>query len=363
MCSIASFATEVSVLTCTKGDKLYSAFGHTALRIVDDEKQMDQVYNFGVFDFDTPYFYLKFLEGNLKYQMDIVPTDQFVKIYKQENQTVYWQKIWLSEESKQKLQNELETIYTSERRYYPYSFLHNNCATKVLDLLYKYYPTSFSDSLFTPKNTTFRELLNETLNNKKWIKTGVNLLLGNEADQPISKMEASFLPRQLSNLILHSPISDGGLAPVFQASEIKGKNYWEFPSPFNCFLALFVVVLLLRSNLLRSSIFILIGIMGLILLNIVCISNHPELNSNYNLLFFNPLFLIQGILSLYKPAKIQFYTSSVLLVSLLSAVAVWIVGIQYFELEILPLFLLVSTCLIRSIVEVKQDKRASIQLV
>ncbi len=46
--------TEVSILTCGTGSEIYSLFGHTAIRIKDTENQIDEVYNYGTFDFSTP---------------------------------------------------------------------------------------------------------------------------------------------------------------------------------------------------------------------------------------------------------------------------------------------------------------------
>ena len=43
----------VSVLTIMPGAPLYSAFGHTAIRVRDDSLGIDAVYNYGTFDFDA----------------------------------------------------------------------------------------------------------------------------------------------------------------------------------------------------------------------------------------------------------------------------------------------------------------------
>ncbi len=60
-----SSGLRISLLTCSPGSELYSTFGHSALRIVDTTAGTDIVYNFGVFDFYDPDFYLKFVQGKL----------------------------------------------------------------------------------------------------------------------------------------------------------------------------------------------------------------------------------------------------------------------------------------------------------
>ena len=65
-----SAGLRISLLTCSPGAELYSTFGHSALRIVDSSSGTDIVYNFGVFDFYHPDFYLKFVRGKLLYYLD-----------------------------------------------------------------------------------------------------------------------------------------------------------------------------------------------------------------------------------------------------------------------------------------------------
>src|SRR5690606_8433297 len=55
--------SKISMLTCAPGEELYSAFGHTAFRVQDPELGLDQVYNYGTFDFNGPNFYLNFVKG------------------------------------------------------------------------------------------------------------------------------------------------------------------------------------------------------------------------------------------------------------------------------------------------------------
>ena len=66
-----SDGAQVSLITYTPGAELYQAFGHSAIRVRDDFLGMDRLYNFGVFDFETPNFYVKFAHGDLCYQLAV----------------------------------------------------------------------------------------------------------------------------------------------------------------------------------------------------------------------------------------------------------------------------------------------------
>ena len=54
--------TEISIVTSGPGEALYEKFGHTAIRVKDPVLKLDLIYNYGIFDFDGPNFYLKFIK-------------------------------------------------------------------------------------------------------------------------------------------------------------------------------------------------------------------------------------------------------------------------------------------------------------
>ena len=58
-----SVYSEVSILTVGPGEELFTAFGHTAIRIKDPLLRIDVVYNYGMFDFNQPNFYTNFVSG------------------------------------------------------------------------------------------------------------------------------------------------------------------------------------------------------------------------------------------------------------------------------------------------------------
>ena len=62
---------EISLLTCSPGEAIYELFGHTAIRVKDPRQGLDLVFNYGIFDFDTPNFVVKFIRGKLLYKLGI----------------------------------------------------------------------------------------------------------------------------------------------------------------------------------------------------------------------------------------------------------------------------------------------------
>ena len=94
---------EISLLTCSSGTESFTAWGHSALRVIDKNNSLDVVYNFGLFDFNTPNFHLKFIRGRLKYYLGIESTLNFYMDYKAENRQIIEQKLNLTNENEIKI--------------------------------------------------------------------------------------------------------------------------------------------------------------------------------------------------------------------------------------------------------------------
>src|SRR3979411_1847859 len=54
----------ISLVTYSPGEELYTIFGHSAIRILDEDSGFDRLYNYGTFDFNAPDFYLRFFRGD-----------------------------------------------------------------------------------------------------------------------------------------------------------------------------------------------------------------------------------------------------------------------------------------------------------
>src|SRR5690554_6590975 len=88
---ILSERAEVSLLTCSAGEELYSIFGHSAIRVNDPESGVDWVFNYGVFDFNDPNFYPNFVRGKLNYMLAVSSYKNFERAYIFEDRSIYEQ--------------------------------------------------------------------------------------------------------------------------------------------------------------------------------------------------------------------------------------------------------------------------------
>ncbi|HBZ25417.1 MAG TPA: hypothetical protein DEO54_04150, partial [Rikenellaceae bacterium] len=297
---------EISLITCSSGNELYSIFGHSALRAWYPQSGKDLVFNFGLFDFNTPNFYSKFVKGQLKYLLGIQTMSDFMEQYKWENRGVKEQKLNLTDEQNDKIMERLEYLYRPENRYYLYSFLYKNCTSELRDIIYSV-TDSNREFVLQSAQVTDRELINGYIDG--WTKFGINLILGSTLDREIDLWQSMFLPENLYSLLARS---QNGTEP-FVAKEVElitdsqssnsGGGFLNFIStPVSILLLLLIAVVLLFfkkgcSGWADNLYVTLISILGAVLTIIILITEHRELYSNYNLLWCNPLYILVVIAS------------------------------------------------------------------
>ena len=121
------------MLTCEPGTEIYALFGHTALRFEDPSRDIDWVFNYGVFSFNTPNFVYRFVKGETDYQLGIVPFRYFEAEYAMRGSSVYQQTLNLKPDEKLRLWHLLEENYLPQNRVYRYNFFYDNCTTRARD--------------------------------------------------------------------------------------------------------------------------------------------------------------------------------------------------------------------------------------
>ncbi len=344
-CVHASDSLRISLMTCSVGEQLYATFGHSALRVNNLKTGKDQVYNFGMFNPNTPCFQFRFIQGEAQYQLGIQSFDDFLQIYQDENRLVMEQVLDLTQKEKEIIIRRLAFLYLPENRYYFYKFGTDNCTTALRDLIFD--AISFDTSCLESRGNTFRQLINECLEEKPWLQFGVNLLLGSKSDKRINGYESMFLPEQLRmglNKIERNGyklvVEEKMLNTIEQDGSIKYQNIF---SPFLLLSMLFLLTLFFyKSEYLKSVVFAFVGILGIIVLIITLFTEHRELMNNFNLLWFNPLYIVSSILIKQKDLRKQKFLAYCNLVLTLIAIIFWIIGIQSYQWTFIPLILLLS---------------------
>jgi len=332
----------ISLLTCSSGKETFSAWGHSAIRIVDSVANIDVVYNFGLFDFDTPNFYLKFVKGRLNYMLGVHSTQQFYMSYFRENRQIIEQKLNLTHQVEIKIIRRLEYLYKPENRYYLYSFVGKNCTSELRDLILENVETNLKNEL---TNKTPRRQINEFLHDRLWLKFGMSLIMGYKVDQKINKFETMFLPDYLYHGLNELKTNNQPLVEsenIFNPVKTEKKSYPFLISPVFVLSILFLVTIFIQSPYFQNSILLIVGITGFVIFVVSLFSEHPELKYNLNYLWINPLYIITVLLGALNKNKAKYYITLFLQFLSIVIVFIWLFNIQDYNIAFFPLLFILS---------------------
>ena len=298
-------SVEVSLLTCSPHEEIYSLYGHAALRWHSGDE--DLVFNWGMFSFSKPYFALRFVFGLTDYELAAYPFDRFWPYYQQWGSSITEQVLNLTNDEKRNLQRALAENLRPENRVYRYNFFYNNCSTKPRDVVEQSIIGKVVYQEHKDFEPTFREMVRECNRNHSWSKFGNDMLLGVKADLKTTREEQEFLPYNLMCDFARAQIyKDGTYRPLVKEQRLlvpPGVQQIErslMPGPVFMACLLLLISLGIAFYEWRNKKIcmwwdvLLMTVQGLvgIVLTVMIFSQHPTTSLNLNLLLFNPLPLL-----------------------------------------------------------------------
>jgi hypothetical protein len=349
-----SSGLRISLLTCSPGTELYSTFGHSALRIVDSSAGTDIVYNFGVFDFYDPDFYLKFVQGKLLYYLDQQSFPNFIYGYQLEGRQISEQVLGIHADKKLTLQQYLFNKVRPENRSYKYDFLFDNCTTRLRDLILTALPEEGRQVCVPrPEGQTFREHLYAYLdgNGKDWSKLGIDILLGQRLDRIMTDNEAMFLPDYLEKGIDGTTVKGSPL--VMEKVMILPRQFQPIPTsmpPMSLIVLGLLAGLMIwisassRPALVKITrvadflLFFLTGLLGVLLVLMWTATDHQICKDNMNLLWALPSHLPAAFLAGSGKRWVRAYFKGVAWVSVILVVG-WPVLTQSLNISLIPIII------------------------
>jgi hypothetical protein len=280
----------VSIISCGSGAELYSIYGHTAIRITDAKNYIDLVYNYGMFDFSTENFYLKFVKGDMQYFMGVNTYAEFIYEYQYTNRAVFAQELYLTTQQKQQLFDTLNKTLFSDKRFYTYKFIDRNCTTMVLDHINAIYGVPVVTKKITTQES-YRTILYGYLNNHFWENLGINSIFGMKVDQTATKI---FLPNELMISLKTAKHNNKPIGGAIKILHQKTNTAGDFSMGNSIYLycLILIVLLVLNSKILYLTYLSILGMLGVFFCGVGLYSFHQEIWWNYNALLFNPLLLL-----------------------------------------------------------------------
>lgn len=337
----------VSLLTCSPGGEVYELYGHTAVLVsVPGAVRTDSVvFNYGVFDETQPNFIWRFMMGKTDYMVQAMPYFFFREEYERRGSEIICQQINLTQEEALTLFAMLQEECFRNNGVYRYNFLTNNCTSKSNDIVQAALEACGSRIRYKEQDKkTYRQSLHEYTQDSPWAQLGDDILLGANTDTLLDDHAMRFLPYHLKAYFDAASICDsmGTARPLVQQTVtllakrdvVREKG---FPlSPVVCALIFLGIMLLLfaleywtKHMMWGLDILLMpsVGAAGLLITFMFLFSEHPTLDSNWQIWVFNPLPLLcmpWVVLCAFKHKRCAYHYVYAAILTLFLIAAPWI---------------------------------------
>ncbi|QTE23063.1 lipoprotein N-acyltransferase Lnb domain-containing protein [Polaribacter cellanae] len=353
-----SVYSEVSIVTAGPGSELYEAFGHSAIRVKDPLLKLDLIYNYGMFDFNAPNFYINFAQGKLYYKLQSYDFKYFLRGYQIEKRWVKQQVLNLNQAEKQAFFMYLQNNARPENATYLYDPFFNNCATILRDIttLILKNKVNFKAVSLESSGKTLRELMNAEIPHNTWGNFGINLATGTILDKKREVTEYMYLPDYVFKNFKNATIKIAGeIKPLVEKEETllnfkEIKSNILFFNPILVFIILAVLAFFItykdikkktRTRSLDFIIFFITGLIGVILAYLWLFSSHKIVPNNFNILWAFAPNIIMAFFIFKKITKIWLQKYILILIGFILMIPIlWIARVQSFPVAVIPLLIL-----------------------
>lgn len=352
---LLSEKAQISLLTSSPYEgEVFTVYGHTALRLKDEPRKMDLVFNYGIFSFEKPNFIYRFAKGETDYMLGVMKYSDYIIEYQLRGSTVTEQVLNLSPVEKERIWGALLKNYEPENREYRYNFFFDNCATRPAQLI-ENNVVGKVDYCWNPEPKTFRDVINYCTRNHSWLTFGCDLALGSPTDRTMTPHEMLFLPEYLKEAVASAVIvsDDGSTRPLVRQTHVLESEPEEAPTewctPLLCAIILWLIVSILtvwesKRHIhlwgLDCLLFLIAGLSGCVLFFLGFISEHPCTWPNWTMLWLHPLQLLVIPFSIVKKARIAgYYYHFINFAAIMLMLVSWYFLPQHFNTAFIPLIL------------------------
>lgn len=310
--AVPALAQQAWLMTYGTAERVEEQFGHNAIWIRDPARGIDEIYNFGFFDFDQPDFYRDYLFGEMVYFALARSPEDELAYYRWRDRSVRAQLLNLEPEAIRRLTDWLEARVQPETRDFRYDYYFNNCSNRVRDALDFAFDGALSAySKPRPASADFRTHTRRLVQDDFPLYLGIEAGLGRMADRPRSVWEEMFLPAVVAETVAAMRIATPGGESLplvvedrmlYESSRQAPPDRPDFHAAAFLTLGLASVFLIVLPALVfRSRLPALIGARGWIivsglgggmLLFLWLFTAHEAAWRNENLLLLNPVALL-----------------------------------------------------------------------
>jgi hypothetical protein len=303
---------EVALVTVGPGEVYWQRFGHNAIRVRDTASGAEVLYNYGIFDFAEEDFLLKFIRGEMTYEIAARRPEDDLSQYRAERRRVTEQVLNLAPAQRLELARFLAWNARPENREYRYDYFAANCSTRVRDAL----DAALGGALRAvtdgrSRGYTLRLHAQRLTSPDLAVYLGVHAGLGPATDQPIDFWDEMFVPMEVEKHVRAVRVRDdaGAEVPLVAVERVLMEGRVPEPAQPPAWLWRFLAIGLALAALLHwlgrgegarrrafgavaAVLWLVAGCGGLLLLFLWFGTAHAAAWHNHNIALFNPLCLV-----------------------------------------------------------------------
>ena len=302
----ASAATpRIGVMTMQPGEIFFERFGHNAIVVDDPDAPSPLSYNFGFFDPGEAGFIGRFVKGDMRYLLAVLPMSDDLSYYREVGRGVSIQWLDLTPAQADALAAALAHNARPENARYRYDYFTDNCSTRVRDALDRALGGALRKQLMVRSaGDTFRSEAVRLASPATWMWLGFDIGLGPYADRPLSRWEDAFVPMRLAASLREAKNTEGRPLVLEESLLLPHRIAPEPPDAPRRWWPWLVAGLLLAVGLRWAMthkprafgaaalvLWTACGALGLVMAFIWCCTAHVAGRANHNLLLFSPLCL------------------------------------------------------------------------
>jgi hypothetical protein len=305
---------QVFLMTFGEGEVYFEKYGHNALWFSDPRRGIDEAYNWGMFDFESPGFLRRLLLGDMQYWVTAYRGPDLIEAYRRLDRTVILQRLNLTPQQADSALAYARWNAREENKFYRYDYFRDNCSTRVRDLIDRAVGGALRRATTATVDRTYRNETLRLVDDLKFTQLGIDVALGRPTDRPLSVWESAFVPMRLREAVRDTRVADsaGTMQPLVaeERTVYASQGHAERANAPRLWPAYLVIGLILGAEFLgvawaarRSSAVEKVyrveialwafatGVLGVIVLLAWLVTEHVFWFRNENLLLFNPLSL------------------------------------------------------------------------
>ncbi len=308
----------VSLITIYPGSEVFELFGHTDLRLVTSDG-IDMIFNYGVFDFNSENFFLRFVSGETDYMCEAYPTHYLKAGY--EGRRMVEQELNLTDAQVKQMWNFLVMNAQPMYRNYRYKYFSDNCSTRPLNVVEEYLggELKFADD---GERVTYRDIIHRYTKNYAWEQLGIDLLIGRDADTIINRRQKMFVPMLLMEALREETVArDGRMEKLVTSEQVinagseQGLVKGPTPTPLHPMAVLGVLLVAMvwltvvdigrgKVNRVADTVLWAVAlIVGIVVWYVTFVSTHESTSPNFNAVWLHPFYVIPLVLTWVKRSK------------------------------------------------------------